>query len=157
ACGIAATTRDGPHGAADARAGRNAVRGNCGDAAHPGGHGQSEGLSRKVKVDANKAGVTGSHSLHWSNTMNVTREVVTDLLPIYFSSDASKDTKALVEDYFRENPDFERIARSAATPLEALRAAPPIAAGSEKERRDLENVRCGLQRRKWFFGLSLFL
>jgi len=89
--------------------------------------------------------------------MNVTREVVTDLLPIYFSGDASKDTKALVEDYFRENPDFERIARSAATPLETLRAAPPIAAGSEKERRDLESVLCGLQRRKWLFGLSLFL
>ena len=89
--------------------------------------------------------------------MNVTREVVTDLLPIYFSGDASKDTKALVEDYFRENPDFERIARSAATPLETLRAAPPIAAGSEKEKRDLESVRWGLQWRKVLFGVSLFL
>ncbi len=89
--------------------------------------------------------------------MNVTQEVVTDLLPIYFSGDASRDTTTLVEDYFRGNPDFERIARSAATPLETLRAAPPIAAGSEKEKRDLESVRCGLQRRKWLFGLSLFL
>ena len=89
--------------------------------------------------------------------MNVTQEVVTDLLPIYFSGDASKDTKALVEDYFRENPDFEQIARSAATPLETLRTAPPIAAGSEKERRDLQSALCGLQRRKWLFGLSLFL
>ena len=89
--------------------------------------------------------------------MNVTGEVVKDLLPIYFSGDACKDTKALVEDYFRKNPDFERIARGAATPLETLRAAPPIAVGSEKERRDLERVLCGLQRRKWLFGLSLFL
>ena len=56
--------------------------------------------------------------------MNVTREVVTDLLPIYFSGEASGDTKVLVEDYFRQDPDFERIARSAATPLETLRAAP---------------------------------
>jgi len=89
--------------------------------------------------------------------MNVTREVVTDLLPIYFSGDASKDTKALVENFFVANPDFERVARSAARPLETLRAAPPIAAGPEKERRDLESVRCGLERRKWLFGLSLFL
>jgi hypothetical protein len=89
--------------------------------------------------------------------MNVTREVVTDLLPIYFSGEASGDTKVLVEEYFREDPDFESIARSAATPLEALRAAAPIAAGSEKEKRDLESVLWGLRRREWLFGVSLFL
>ena len=89
--------------------------------------------------------------------MNVTAEVVTDLLPVYFSGEASSDTKALVEDYFKENPDFERIARSAGTPLETLRVARPIAAGSAEEKRDLESVRGGLQRRKWLFGLSLFL
>jgi hypothetical protein len=49
------------------------------------------------------------------------------------------------------------MARSAGTPLETLRTVPPVAAGSEKEKLDLENVRCGLDRRKWFFGLSLFL
>jgi hypothetical protein len=89
--------------------------------------------------------------------MNVTREVVTDLLPIYFSGEASRDTKVLVEDYFRQDPDFERIARSAATPLETLRAAAPIAAGSAREKRDLESVLWGLRRRKWLFGVSLFL
>lgn len=89
--------------------------------------------------------------------MNVTREVVTDLLPIYFAGEASGDTKVLVEDYFRQDPDFERIARSAATPLETLRAAAPIAAGAEKEKRDLESVLWGLRRRKWLFGVSLFL
>jgi len=89
--------------------------------------------------------------------MNVTREVVTDLLPIYFSGDASGDTKALVEDYFRENPDFERIARSAGTPLETLRAAPAIAIAAEREKRDLESILWGLKRRQWLFGLGLFL
>ncbi len=53
--------------------------------------------------------------------MNVTRNVVTDLLPVYFAGEASGDTKVLVEDYFRQDPDFERVARSAATPLETLR------------------------------------
>jgi hypothetical protein len=89
--------------------------------------------------------------------MNITREVVADLLPIYFSGEASSDTKLLVEEYFHENPDFERLAHSAGTPLETLRAASPAAAVSEKEKRDLESVRCGLDRRKWLFGLSLFL
>ena len=89
--------------------------------------------------------------------MNITQEVVTDLLPVYFSGEASRDTKSLVEEYFRENPDFERMARSAGTPLDTLRAAQPVAAGSEKEKRDLESVRCGLDRRKWMFGLCLYL
>lgn len=89
--------------------------------------------------------------------MNVTREVVTDLLPVYFSGEASGDTKVLVEDYFRQDPDFERIARSAATPLESLRAAAPVAAAPEREKRDLESVMWGLRRRTWLFGVSLFL
>jgi len=89
--------------------------------------------------------------------MNVTREVVADLLPIYFSGEASADTKVLVEDYFRQDSDFERVARSAATPLETLRVAAPITAGSEREKRDLESVLWGLRRRKWLFAVSLFL
>jgi len=89
--------------------------------------------------------------------MNITQEVVTDLLPIYFSGEASSDTKSLVEEYFRDNPGFERVARSAGTPLETLRAAPPVTAPAEREKHDLENVRCSLNRRKWLFGLSLFL
>jgi hypothetical protein len=88
--------------------------------------------------------------------MNVTREVVTDLLPVYFSGEASEDTKVLVEDYFRSDPDFERVARSAATPLEALRAVKPSAPEAEKEKRDLECVRGKLWRRKIMFGLALF-
>ena len=32
--------------------------------------------------------------------MNVTREVIFDLLPVYFAGDASADTRALVEDFF---------------------------------------------------------
>jgi hypothetical protein len=89
--------------------------------------------------------------------MNVTREVVTDLLPIYFSGEASGDTKVLVEDYFRQDPDFERVARSAATPLETLRVAAPMAADAQSEKRHLESVLWGLRRRKWLFGVSLFL
>lgn len=89
--------------------------------------------------------------------MNVTREVVTDLLPMYFSGEASGDTKVLVEDYFRQDPDFERIARSAAKPLETLRAAAPVAADSAREKRDLESILWGMRRRNWLFAVSLFL
>lgn len=88
--------------------------------------------------------------------MNVSREVVTDLLPVYFSGEASADTRSLVEDYFRGDPDFERVARSAATPLEALRHAARVTPDAERERRDLENVHREMRRNKVFFGLALF-
>ncbi len=87
--------------------------------------------------------------------MNVTREVMTDLLPVYFSGEASEDTKQLVELYFRENPDFERIARSAAIPLEQLRRTAPVAAEAEREKRDLQWARREFLRRRVVFGVAL--
>ena len=42
--------------------------------------------------------------------MNLEREVIVDLLPAYFSGEASAATRALVEDYFRQHPEFEKPA-----------------------------------------------
>lgn len=89
--------------------------------------------------------------------MNVTRDVMNDLLPVYFSGEASEDTRALVEEYFRENPEFERMARGAAKPLDALRAMTAVAPEAEREKRDLECVHRELRRNKLFFGMALFL
>ena len=37
--------------------------------------------------------------------MNVTKEVITDLFPLYAANECSKDSRALVELYLRDNPD----------------------------------------------------
>lgn len=87
--------------------------------------------------------------------MNVTRDVMNDLLPVYFSGEASEDTRTLVEEYFRENPEFERMARGAAKPLENLRAAVAVAPEAAREKRDLECVHRELRRNKIFFGMAL--
>jgi len=87
--------------------------------------------------------------------MNITREVMTDLLPVYFSGEASEDTKNLVEEYFRENPDFERMARSAAMPLEQLRGTAPVRAEAEREKRDLQWARQESFRRRVVFAVAL--
>jgi len=84
--------------------------------------------------------------------MNVTRDVMTDLLPVYFSGEASEDTKRLVEEYFRANPDFERIARKAATPLENLLGTASFLSEAEREKQDLQRAREEVQSaltRKW--------
>lgn len=58
--------------------------------------------------------------------MKVDREVIIDLLPAYFSGEASAASCALVEEFFREHPDFEKAARNANHPLETLKV--PVAA-----------------------------
>jgi hypothetical protein len=52
--------------------------------------------------------------------MNVTRNVVNDLLPLYFTGEASEDTRALVEEYFRRDVAFEIEARKSAQALQVL-------------------------------------
>lgn len=47
--------------------------------------------------------------------MNVTRETIKDLLPLYASGEASADTRALVESFLSQDPELARLA-------EALRA-----------------------------------
>ena len=55
--------------------------------------------------------------------MTISRDVINDLLALYFSGEASDDTRLLVEDYFRENPAFAEEARSAAEALQSLETA----------------------------------
>jgi hypothetical protein len=86
--------------------------------------------------------------------MKLEREVIIDLLPAYFSGEASAATRRLVEDFFRENPDFEKSARSAASPLESLNAAPPRL-DPEKEKLALERARLVTETRTSFFWLAV--
>ncbi|HZD07370.1 MAG: hypothetical protein ACRD72_03600 [Candidatus Angelobacter sp.] len=86
--------------------------------------------------------------------MKLEREVIIDLLPAYFSGEASAATRTLVEDFFRENPDFEKSARSAAGPLESLKAAPPRI-DPEKEKLALERARMVTETRSSFFWLAV--
>ena len=86
--------------------------------------------------------------------MKLEREVIIDLLPAYFSGEASAATRRLVEEFFRENPDFEKSARSAAGPLEGLKAAPQTL-DSEKEKLALERARLVTETRSSFFWLAV--
>jgi hypothetical protein len=41
--------------------------------------------------------------------MNVTREVINDLWPLYAAGEASTDTRALVEAFLQQDPEFARL------------------------------------------------
>jgi hypothetical protein len=72
--------------------------------------------------------------------VNVTREVVADLLPLYVSGEASPATRALVEAWLRDDPELAREAQ-------ALAAAPAPAGGAPFP--DLELRPCGARGPCW--------
>ena len=41
--------------------------------------------------------------------MKITRDVITDLLPVYLSGEASADTKALIESFLHDDPEFAKL------------------------------------------------
>lgn len=85
--------------------------------------------------------------------MNVTREVITDLLPVYFSGEASADTRALVEAYFQQDAEFARLARQGQLQLTALTASTPA---PQQEKETLMRIKQVLRWRAVLLGAALF-
>ncbi len=86
--------------------------------------------------------------------MNVTRNVIHDLLPVYVAGEASPDTVALVEEFLRGDPE---LARS----IEELRANPlpelPAALRPTKEKETLKMTKRLLRWRGALLGFAIFL
>jgi hypothetical protein len=86
--------------------------------------------------------------------MNVTRDVIQDLLPVYLADEASTDTRTLVEDFLRNDPE---LARS----VEALRATPlpelSIPQRPTQEKEILNMTKRLLRLRGMLMGFAIFL
>ena len=87
--------------------------------------------------------------------MSVTRDVIRDLLPAYFSDEATEDTRRLVDDFFRQDPEFEVIAREGAQQLDSLGGARPFPADIGQEKAALARVHRFLRNQRRLFGLAL--
>jgi hypothetical protein len=85
--------------------------------------------------------------------MNVTKEVITDLFPLYVANECSKDSRALVEHYLRDNPgQAEELKRIIETSVPGGKAQ---LAGAE-EVRTLREARRRVRRQSWVMGLAIF-
>ena len=62
--------------------------------------------------------------------MNVTREVILDLLPLYLAGEASTETQSLVKEYLENDPDLKRLAQQW---QERLPGPPPAAANPDAQ------------------------
>lgn len=86
--------------------------------------------------------------------MNVTREIIIDLLPVYLSGEASTDTRALVESFLKQDPDLAQRIRGQV--VENMSKAAPSFLPPELELKALRRTRNLLSRQRWLLGLSFF-
>lgn len=87
--------------------------------------------------------------------MNITRDIVIDLLPVYESGEASADTRAAVDAFLAKDTELARIVKAA----RRAPVAPPPRVGTavpEAEREALERTRRALRRKMWTLALALF-
>lgn len=85
--------------------------------------------------------------------MNLTRDVVKDLLTVYLAGDASPDTRAIVEEWLASDPDLASLAADARR--DDLPAVPPPAPSVEKLA--LGRTRRRLTLRSVVFGLAIYV
>ena len=84
--------------------------------------------------------------------MKITRDVITDLLPVYLAGEASNDTRSLVEEYLKENPEFGKWITEQETPLEDN----SIKIRKETEMQTLEKTKKILSQRSLYLGFAIF-
>ena len=87
--------------------------------------------------------------------MNVTQNVVTDLLPLYLAGEASDDTRALIEAYLKQDPTFAAGIREQADNTAALRRALTRGPSADHEKATLQRVRRFNRRRANLLGVSI--
>lgn len=83
---------------------------------------------------------------------NVTRDVITDLWPLYASGEASSDTRRLVDAFLAADPDFARALHDTAS---ALPADAPPALSPDHEMKTLDRIKRRLRGPHWILQLAL--
>jgi hypothetical protein len=85
--------------------------------------------------------------------MKITRDIITDLLPLYQSGEASPDTRELVESFLKEDPEFARIVNAEQTLL-LTDDQPKLS--KENEMETLEKTKKLLRQRSWYLASGIF-
>ena len=84
--------------------------------------------------------------------MTVTRDVIYDLLPLYFAAEVSPDTRALIEEFLETDRDFARMTARFRTLYEEH---PPRALAETSETSAFTRARRLMERRSQSFGYAI--
>ncbi|MEP7135195.1 MAG: hypothetical protein ABI904_09710 [Chloroflexota bacterium] len=84
--------------------------------------------------------------------MKITRDIITDLLPVYLAGEASDDTCKLIDEFLKQDPDFAKLIAEQETPL----AESPTIILKENEMQTLEKTKKLLWQRSMYMGFAIF-
>lgn len=84
--------------------------------------------------------------------MKITRDVITDLLPVYLAGEASDDTKRLVDEFLQADPEFAELIAEQKQPLEKSNINLP----KENEMKTLEDTKSLLRKRTFYLAFAIF-
>ena len=85
--------------------------------------------------------------------MNITKDIINDLIPLYVANECSPDSRTLIEEYLKQHPQQAgELARIINTP--APRAVPP--SKGLDELRSFREARRRLRRRSTLMALAIF-
>ncbi|HEV3344820.1 MAG TPA: hypothetical protein VG125_30870 [Pirellulales bacterium] len=85
--------------------------------------------------------------------MNVTREVIHDLWPVYASGEASADTRALVQEFLRQDPDLAALLREEEDQGLLRQEVPKLS--PDREGQALSKTKRQLRGPVWLFFLAM--
>lgn len=83
--------------------------------------------------------------------MKITRDVITDLLPVYLAGEASEDTCRLVDEFLQADPEFAELIAEQNKPLEKT----SLTLTKENEMKTLNDTRSLLQRRSFYLAFAI--
>ena len=87
--------------------------------------------------------------------MNVTRDVITDLLPVYLAGEASNDSRMLIEEYLRTHPEMAADIHSQAERSTQLLAGGQLTLAPDHEKSTLERVRRFNRNRTYLLAFAI--
>jgi hypothetical protein len=85
--------------------------------------------------------------------MNVTRQVISDLWPLYVAGEASVDTRALIESFLATDPPFAATLRDSAEAGRSIPSAPAL--DPDHELKTLSLTRRRLRGYLWLLQLAM--
>lgn len=84
--------------------------------------------------------------------MKITRDIITDLLPVYLAGEASANTEELIKEFLQDDPGFAKL-------IEENRAVLPegqITLSKENEMETLNKTKSFLRKRSYYLAFAIF-
>jgi len=81
--------------------------------------------------------------------MEIKREVILDLLPLYMADEVSEDTRSLVDAYLESDPELSALAKRQKTAMQLMKEVPVPLAEEDKMK--------AYRQSKWLIFLTIVI